>query len=90
MSTTNSKKRKLFKLLAPQAESVYLAASFNNWDPQARPLKKDARGLWKTSVTLPLGKHEYRFVIDGEWHDDPQCQEHLPNPFGTTNCILHA
>ena len=38
--TTKNKKRKLFKLLAPQAESVYLAASFNDWDPQARPLKK--------------------------------------------------
>ena len=71
MATTKSKKRKLFKLLAPQAESVYLAASFNDWDPHARPLKKDARGLWKTSVTLPLGKHEYRFVVDGEWRDDP-------------------
>ena len=90
MATTKSKKRKLFKLLAPQAESVYLAASFNDWDPQARPLKKDARGLWKTSVTLPLGKHEYRFVVDGEWRDDPKCQERRPNPFGTTNCILHA
>ena len=90
MSMTNSKKRKLFKLLAPQAESVCLAASFNDWDPQARPLKKDAQGLWKTSVTLPLGKHEYRFVVDGEWRDDPQCEERHPNPFGTTNCILHA
>ena len=90
MTTTNSKKRKLFKLLAPQAASVYLVASFNDWDPQAHPLKKDAQGLWKTSVTLPMGKHEYRFVVDGEWHNDPQCQEHLPNPFGTTNCILHT
>ena len=90
MATTKSKKRKLFKLLAPQAESVYLAASFNDWDPHARPLKKDARGLWKTSVTLPLGKHEYRFVVDGEWRDDPRCEEHHPNPFGTTNCILHT
>ncbi|MXW77650.1 MAG: hypothetical protein F4Z57_01385, partial [Gemmatimonadetes bacterium] len=41
-------------------------------------------------VTLPLGKHEYRFVVDGEWRDDPQCEERRPNSFGTTNCILHA
>ena len=44
MTTPKSKKRKLFKLLAPQAESVYLAASFNDWDPQARPIEKRRQG----------------------------------------------
>ena len=54
-----------------EAGRVFLAGSFNAWDPTAHPLKKDKRGQWKTSVTLNQGVYQYRFVVDGEWKVDP-------------------
>lgn len=84
------KKRTLFKLHAPGAESVFLAGSFNDWAATARPLKQDGKGIWKTRVALEPGTHEYRFVVDGEWQEDPACQERCTNPFGTDNCLAYV
>ena len=44
--------------------------------------------LWQASIELPRGKHEYRFVIDGEWIADPRAQESVPNPFGGVNSVV--
>jgi len=90
MRNKSTKKRKTFQLEAPEAQAVYLAGSFNHWDPHARPLKRDGKGVWQTRVSLEPGVHEYRFVVDGTWQDDPQCEEHRPNGWGGTNCVVHV
>jgi len=82
------KKRKVFQLAAPGANTVYLAGNFNDWKPDARPLKEGVNGIWKTTLTLPSGRYEYRFVVDGEWRDDPRCDEKTPNSLGSENCLL--
>lgn len=87
-TTGNAKKRVTFKLHAPGAKSVFLAGSFNDWEATGRPMKRDNRGTWKTQVDLEPGTHEYRFVVDGEWQDDPACQERCANPFGVDNCLV--
>lgn len=83
-----TKKRVTFKLIAPEAEQVILAGSFNGWDEDATPLKRDAKGVWKTQVSLAPGKYEYRFRVDGQWRDDPECPTRTPNSFGSENCIV--
>ena len=88
MAQKSSKKRVGFKLKAPQAREVFLTGNFNDWDPETRPLKKDARGVWRTRVTLEPGRYEYRFFVDGEWVDDPECEERCQNEFGTSNCVV--
>ena len=77
-----------FTLEAPEVTEVYLAGSFNDWDPQAEPLEKDEGGLWTTSLALDPGEYEYLFVVDGEWWEDPACEESVPNPHGTYNSVL--
>ncbi len=72
----------------PEAQSVSLTGSFCHWKPDAHPLSKDANGVWKISVSLPSGRHEYRFVVDGEWTNDPRCSEVVSNEFGSENCIF--
>jgi hypothetical protein len=37
---------------------------------------------------LPLGTHEYCFVVDGAFRPDPRAAETVPNPFGGRNSIL--
>jgi len=36
------------------------------------------------------GRYEYRFVVDGQWRDDPACTERVPNGFGSENCVLRV
>jgi len=45
-------------------------------------------GKWSKELTLPAGRYEYRFVVDGAWITDPNARETAPNPFGTANSIL--
>ena len=88
MADKNTKKRVVFKLNNPEAHEVLLAGSFNSWDPSKRPLKKDAKNTWTTTVMLPRGTYEYRFVVDGQWIDDPGSQEKRLNEFGFYNSVL--
>lgn len=82
-----SRKRVTFKIVAPQASDVKLAGSFNAWDPISHSLKKDAAGVWKLQVALAPGTYEYRYLVDGEWRDDPDANLRVPNPFGSENCV---
>ncbi len=76
-----------FTLANSTARSVAVAGSFNNWDPKRNALQKDGAG-WKATVWLPPGRYEYRFVVDGQWINDPKARDCAPNPFGGTNCVL--
>lgn len=85
-----AKKHITFKLSAPQAKSVLVTGSFCDWETNSHHLKKDKAGIWKGTLSLPLGIYEYRFVVDGQWQDDPFCHERIPNVFGSQNCVLHV
>ncbi|MBC8143608.1 MAG: alpha-glucosidase C-terminal domain-containing protein [Armatimonadetes bacterium] len=57
----------------PQAKTVNVAGTFNNWDKNALPMTKGADGVWVVQTRVPLGKSQYKFVINGEtWVTDPE------------------
>ena len=88
MATSKSSKQKVsFAILDPEAQSVALVGDFTEWEADAVQLKKQKNGQWKATVPLAPGSYEYRFLVDGQWRDDPQCQERLPNSFGSQNCV---
>ncbi len=60
-----------FTYYDPTARQVYLAGDFNNWDPTALPMQRDEKGVWWVVVKLSPGRHEYKFVVDGQWTADP-------------------
>lgn len=76
-----------FAIEAPAAQSVLLAGNFSNWDQSPVSLKKMKDGKWEATLALEPGTYEYRFLVDGEWLDDPKCDQHAPNPFGSANCV---
>jgi 1,4-alpha-glucan branching enzyme len=86
--TASTKKKASFRLDAPGAREVCLAGSFNEWNPSIRPLKRDMQGIWTITVMLVPGTYEYRFVVDGEWRDDPNATERRANEHGTQNCVI--
>jgi 1,4-alpha-glucan branching enzyme len=50
-------------------------------------MKKDKKGVWKAAVSLKPGKYEYRFLVDGNWENDPSCTGCVSNEFGSKNCV---
>ena len=80
-------KKARFNLYAPKAESAFLAGDFNHWSVDNLPMKRDNKGTWEVSLALPPGRYEYRFWVDGVWHDDPNATERVENPFGSQNCV---
>ncbi len=78
-----------FQLLAPEAQQVAIAGSFSDWTPDALPLVRENGGLWSITLALPLGEHQYQFVIDGErWIPDPRAHAQLEDGFGGTNSVV--
>jgi 1,4-alpha-glucan branching enzyme len=69
---------------------VIIAGDFCDWQTDRYPLKKDKKGFWTTTITLAPGRYEYRYVVDGEWLNDPNCAELAPNDFGSENCVLRV
>jgi 1,4-alpha-glucan branching enzyme len=78
----------VFRLKSPQAAQVFVVGCFNGWDPTANPLAPDDEGTWSCSLVIEPGEHEYRFVVDGVWCDDPANASRRLNEFGTQNCVL--
>jgi len=83
-----AKKKATFKLRAPDAVQVFVAGCFNEWNPMASPLTRGGDGSWTCTLMLEEGEHEYRFVVDGEWCDDPLAEMRRPNDMGCENCII--
>lgn len=82
-----SRRQTEFHLQAPKAISVKLAADFTNWEKSPMEMTRDEEGQWFASVSLEPGEYAYRFIIDGEWSDDPLAFQSLPNPYGSVNSV---
>ena len=89
-SVDNGSKKENFEIFEPSAEDVQLVGDFTRWEKSPIRLKRGKDGRWKTTVPLEPGAHEYRFLVDGEWKNDPECSDVRPNPFGAQNCIRNV
>ena len=80
---------KTFALSAPNARHVELVGDFTRWTEQPIALHKTIAGVWETTVNLRRGIHLYRFLVDGQWQDDPKSTLQVRNPFGTRDSVTH-
>lgn len=83
-----SKKRTKFALKAPEAQQVFVAGCFNEWNPTANPMTCDAEGVWTCTLLIEPGEHEYRFVVDDVWWDDPLNYSRRQNFCSSDNCVI--
>jgi 1,4-alpha-glucan branching enzyme len=77
-----------FSLFAPQASSIFLAGTFNNWNTRSVPMKKGSDGTWRVRVKMAPGRYEYKFFVDGDWSQDLSSEDVVTNPFGTRNGVI--
>lgn len=88
MATSGPTRKKVnFTLQAPEAASVAVAGDFTSWELNPKPMKKNKSGQWKATVNLEPGRYEYKFIVDGQWVEDPENPERVPNPYGGCNCV---
>ena len=78
----------VFEYYAPLARKVYVAGTFNAWNLESCPLKKDKSGKWRAELNLPPGRYEYRYQVDGVWENDQRPVECVPNAFGSWNSVV--
>jgi 1,4-alpha-glucan branching enzyme len=80
-------KRQTFSITEPDATSVLLVGDFTHWQEKPIPMKQESGGVWRATVELSPGTHHYRFIVDGEWCDDPGCTLRVPNPYGSQDSV---
>jgi hypothetical protein len=71
----------------PDARRVFVAGSFNNWNPKELKMEKSKSG-WSLPLFLREGTHAYKFVVDGTWMNDPKNPLQRPDGRGNTNSFL--
>ncbi len=75
-----------------RAADVRIAGDFNGWVPDkgVRSLIEsdgEAR-VWTKILQLPPGIYQYRYVVDGEWREDPDNPEVVTNDVGGRSSVL--
>jgi len=85
---TIKRRRVTMTFEAPYAGAVSLMGDFNQWNEKKHPMNNGKHGMWKKIIMVPPGQYEYRFLVDGQWHNDPANDQICANCFGSTNNIL--
>ena len=74
------------------ASDVRIAGDFNGWVPDkgVRSLVEQQSGarVWTKILLLPPGRYEYRYVVDGEWREDPDNPDAVAAPGGVRSSVL--
>ena len=67
---------------------VELGGSFNDWQADQTRMARQKDGTFRKRVQLPPGEHRYKFLVDGNWVEDPEAECLAPNPFGTCDSVV--
>jgi hypothetical protein len=74
------------------ANDVRIAGDFNGWVPDkgVRSLieSEGQTRVWTKILRLPPGTYQYRYVVDGEWREDPENPEIISSTVGGRNSVL--
>jgi 1,4-alpha-glucan branching enzyme len=73
MKSGKKPRRQSFFMHVPGAHRVQLAGDFTDWLEHPIDLQKQSDGLWHVTLTLPTEAQCYRFLVDGQWQEDPEC-----------------
>ena len=79
-----------FSVSAPEAKEAYVTGDFNDWKLDDNSRMSSENGTWTKKMKLTTGLHQYRFVIDGKWTEDPNNPTKETNPFGELNSLIEV
>lgn len=79
-----------FEVQALEARRVEIALDVEDWKPVAMAAEPGSAGRWRITKALPRGEFRYKFIIDGQWMNDPLNPLRKPNPFGGDDSIVRV
>lgn len=68
----------IFTLVAPNAKTVYLVGTFNNWNPTVELMTRED-DTFTAALFLAAEEYHYKFVVDGTWIADPDNPPKAPD-----------
>jgi chromosome partitioning protein len=68
-------------------QKVQIAAEFNGWNPAFGKLKK-SKECWLATFPLKPGRHEYKYLVNGEWMLDPENNHKVKTALGVFNSVI--
>ena len=86
-ASVEGQRRVRFQMKADKGRDVYVAGSFNKWNPKQHKMKY-SEGVYSKTILLPKGSHEYKFVVDDIWCVDPECKDWVRNGIGSLNSVV--
>lgn len=78
----------IFSVAAPAANEAYLVGDFNGWSMNEGSRMNRDNGGFKKELPLAPGRYRYRFVIDGNWIEDPNNPVQELNPYGQLDSLI--
>lgn len=78
-----------FELPPVEASSAALCGDFNDWSPDAHPMRRRKDGTFATTLRLAPGEYQFRYLVDGaRWLNDWEADRYDHNGFGSDNSVL--
>ncbi len=85
--------RATFKLPSEvQSGSASLVGEFNDWNPEATPMRKLKSGDFSVTVSLETDRsYRYRYLLDVDrWDNDWNAESYASNEYGTEDSIINT
>ncbi|WP_033960462.1 glycogen-binding domain-containing protein [Psychroserpens jangbogonensis] len=70
-------------------QNVIVAGSFNKWNEHLFRMYKIENG-WELKVQMKPGEYDYRFIVDGQWMEDPSNPDKVKNEFSEFNSRINV
>ena len=80
----------LFRFYSESASSVEVAGDFNGWGRNKHSLRALGNGWWELRVSLPPGRYQYVYMVDGVATTPPESTTTIDDGFGGRNGSLEV
>ncbi|MFH1508524.1 MAG: AAA family ATPase [Candidatus Omnitrophota bacterium] len=81
----------VFSLKNSAAKEVHLVGDFNDWKVnEDSRMEQSAEGSWGKKIDLVAGRYRYKFVVDGDWVEDPNNPNTTVNPYGQKDSLIEV
>lgn len=75
-----------FVLYNAEASNISVAGTFNGWQPFTMYRHPTEPGMWGVTYQgLSPGRYHYKYLVDGEWINDPENYHVVLDPEGNAN-----
>jgi hypothetical protein len=78
----------LFRIRAEGAAALSVVGDWNGWSAGRDVMRKAGGGWWELTLRIRPGRHQYGYVVDGEWISPPRAKIEVDDGFGGKNGLL--